>query len=272
MPSSPFLVYSRTASESTGKAARHRPFDKDSDMTAERVLVIQHFAPEGPGLIGEILEDHGYELDIRRVDFSAPVPENADGFAAVVVMGGPMSAYDPPESFPSRDAEVALIREVLDAGTPFLGVCLGAQLLVAAAGARVYPGSAGKEVGWGEIELSPAASNDPVMAGAPQRFGVLHWHGDTFDAPPEAEVLATTDRYIQALRVGRRAWGLQPHIEADEVLVKGFVTAMPDEAEHAPGGAQAILAEASQEAERLRPVAEGLLRRFAEQCRNPGST
>src|SRR4029077_12745333 len=131
-----------------------------------------------------------------------------DGFDAIVAMGGPMSVNDEAEH-PWLVEEKALIRTAVERGVPFWGSCLGVQLLAASLGARVYAGPA-PEVGVLPVELTPEAADDPVFAGLPQTVATLQWHGDTFDLPDGAVLLATSPAYRhQAFRVGPSAYGVQ---------------------------------------------------------------
>lgn len=196
--------------------------------------MVQHLAEEGPYAIGDALAAAGLAVRVCRVWAGDLPPESPDGFEALVVMGGPTAAYSD-DDFPTRMAEVALLRSALAAGVPVLGVCLGAQLLAVAAGGTVRPGS-GSQIGWGEVRTTLAADRDPLFAEVPGRLRVLHWHGDTMDLPAGAALLASCDRYpVQAFRVGDSAWGLQFHLEADAAAVDAFVTAFPQEAATAPG-------------------------------------
>ncbi|HEY1652776.1 MAG TPA: type 1 glutamine amidotransferase [Acidimicrobiales bacterium] len=228
-----------------------------------KCLVIQHVAAESSWAIGDALDRAGVAADIRRADAADPIPGNATGHGALVVMGGPMSAlYD--EGFPSRRAEVALLADFLALGKPTLGVCLGAQLLAIAAGAAVRPGESGPEIGWGPVELSPHATTDTLLTGLPRHIDVLHWHGDTFELPPGSVRLAASPQYRnQAFRVGEAAWGLQFHLEVTAAAVDGFVAAFGDEATHAPGGAVAIRRATPHALDALLPWRELVLDRFA---------
>jgi GMP synthase (glutamine-hydrolysing) len=143
---------------------------------------------------------------------------------AVIVLGGPLGVYQADEH-PFLDREIALIRACLDEGRPVLGICLGAQLLAAAAGARVYPGERGKEIGWAAVELSDAGVADPLWAGFPRRFTTFHWHGDTFDLPDGAELLARTPGYVQAFRLGVHAYGVQFHPEVVPPELESWIVA-----------------------------------------------
>jgi GMP synthase (glutamine-hydrolysing) len=127
--------------------------------------------------------------------------------------------------YPFLADEIELIRRFLAEGRPVLGICLGAQLLAAAAGARVYPGTRGKEIGWAEVELSEAGRADPIWSGFPPRFTTFHWHGDTFDLPRGAELLGQSARYPQAFRIGAAAYGVQFHPEVVPTSLDSWVEA-----------------------------------------------
>ncbi|SEM50001.1 GMP synthase-Glutamine amidotransferase [Rhodococcus maanshanensis] len=173
--------------------------------------IIKHVAFEGPALIGT-------ELSARGIGYSVCEPFAGDGLpeasecAGLVVMGGPMNALDD-DGHPHLAAERALIRDCLDLGVPVIGVCLGAQLLAAALGANVFEGPAG-EFGAGTVTLTDAAKSDKVFGGIGGEVPVVHWHGDTFDLPAGAVLLAGSASYPhQAFRVGENAYGLQFHVE-----------------------------------------------------------
>ena len=188
-------------------------------------LVVQHLEPESSYAIGEALAAAGIQVDQRRADTGEPLPETLDGFDALVVMGGPMSA-DSDDGYPTRRQELALLAEAVRSGRPTLGVCLGAQLLAAATGGRVLRGASGPEIGWAPVRLESPAATDHLLSSLPPELSVLHWHGDTFELPPGAVHLASNDRYAnQAFRIGPRAWGFQFHLEVDEVAVAAFVEA-----------------------------------------------
>lgn len=194
------------------------------------VLVLQHAAPEGPAAIGDALKRRGIGMRIVRIDQGAAVPGSMDGAAGLVVMGGPMSAYD---ELPHIRAELRLIERALEAGLSVLGVCLGSQLLAAALGARVYS-SGRKEIGWHEVRLSKDSTGDPLWRGAEQRFMGFHWHGDVFDLPKGAVPLASSALTpLQAFRAGDNAYGLLFHLEVGEAQIRGFVKAFAGELEAA---------------------------------------
>lgn len=223
-----------------------------------RAVVIQHLEPEGPALIGSALAAAGVDVAVVRPDRGDAVPTTLDGVDGLVVMGGPMSARSD-AGFPSRGAEIALLRGALAAGTPTLGVCLGSQLLAAAGDGEVRPGT-GLEVGWGEVTTTADAAADPLLAGIRGALPVLHWHGETFTLPPGAVLLASSPAYPhQAFRLGPAAWGLQFHLEVDAAAVARFVAAFGTEAD-AP---DVIVADAPVWLARAAPVQATVLGRFA---------
>lgn len=146
-----------------------------------------------------------------------PSPDEVD---LLVVMGGPMSVNDERE-FPWLVEEKQFVRRILAAGKPVLGICLGAQLIANALGARVYPNRA-KEIGWFPIHGVP--SDDPDTFRLPATADVFHWHGETFDLPTGAVHLARSAHCEhQAFQVGRRALGLQFHLETTPASARALV-------------------------------------------------
>jgi GMP synthase (glutamine-hydrolysing) len=180
-----------------------------------RVLVLQHIACEPPGVFEDVLHERGAELRRVELDEGEPLPDRRE-FDAIVAMGGPMSATEDDE-LPWLAAEKRLIAEAVRADVPFFGVCLGVQLLAASLGARVYPGPE-PEVGLLPVTLTEAAASDPVFAGLPRELVTLQWHGDTFDLPERAVLLAASPAYEnQAFRY-RNAYGVQFHLEVSGAM------------------------------------------------------
>ncbi|MFJ8490037.1 methyltransferase domain-containing protein [Streptomyces sp. NPDC094038] len=220
------------------------------------IQIVEHAPQEGPYAIGTALEAAGLPMRVCRAWAGDRVPEMVDDLVGLVVMGGPMAAYD---DFPSRTAELALLRAALEAEIPVLGVCLGAQLLAVAAGGTAKRGN-GAQIGWSDVRMSAAAPVDPLFATVPDRLRVLHWHSDTMDLPAEAALLASCDSYpVQAFRIGRSAWGLQFHLEVDEAAVEAFARAFPEEAATAPG----LLESAPAELAALARHRDDVCKRFA---------
>jgi len=181
-----------------------------------RVHVLQHVPFETPAAITPWLESAGASIATTRLyePHRLPVPSELD---FLVVMGGPMSANDE-SRFPWLVDEKQLIRRAIEAGRQVLGICLGSQLIASALGARVYP-SREKEIGWFPVRAVPGAGPDVVRL--PAEAMVFHWHGETFDLPAGAILLATSEACRhQAFQVGRGVIGLQyhPEVTPDAVL------------------------------------------------------
>ncbi|MEX0607262.1 MAG: type 1 glutamine amidotransferase [Halofilum sp. (in: g-proteobacteria)] len=180
---------------------------------------MQHHAAEHPGVFRDYLAADGIGWDAVQLQDDESLP-SLDGYDAVWVMGGPMDVWQE-DIYPWLRPEKALIEEAVFArGLPFLGCCLGHQLLGEVAdgvcGAMTTP-----EVGVYAVELTDAARNDTLLAGCEPRFEALQWHGAAVtEVPGNVEVLAQSPACaIQAIRVGERAWGLQYHIEATATTV-----------------------------------------------------
>src|SRR5450631_372577 len=173
--------------------------------------VIRHVHFEDLGTFAEPLARAGFEFTYYDVGHGLP-PRGPAGTDLLIVLGGPGGIYEG-DTYPFLHDEIDLLTARLKARQPTLGICLGAQLIAGALGAKVYP-SGVKEIGWGPIELTEAGASTPLrhLAQTP----VLHWHGDTFDLPPGAIHLASTAVCRnQAFCVGPNILGMQFHAEAD---------------------------------------------------------
>jgi GMP synthase-like glutamine amidotransferase len=178
-----------------------------------RILVFQHVAVEHPGALRQLWRENGDEWCTVELDAGDRVPELND-FDLLVVMGGPMDVWHE-DLYPWLAPEKAAIRHwVKDRGRPFLGICLGHQLLAAALGGGVRLMDQ-PEIGIGEVTLTDAGRRDPLFAGFAPPLETFQWHGAEISRLPEgAEVLAMNSSCpIQAFRYGPHAYGLQYHIE-----------------------------------------------------------
>ena len=183
-------------------------------------LVLRHVAFEDLGVFAEPLAARGFTFDVRQAGVDTVSPGDWQDADLVVVLGGPIGVYET-ATYPGLADEVAQLRARVTAGRPTVGVCLGAQLIAAALGQRVYPGRA-KEIGWAPVALSPAGRAGPLAAldGVP----VLHWHGDTFDLPPGAALLASTEvTPHQAFAIGDAVLGLQFHPEVVPAAIEAWL-------------------------------------------------
>ncbi len=195
-----------------------------------RWIAIEHVPYEGPAAIATVAAARGLELEVCRPYLGEALPAPNE-LAGLVVMGGPMGVSDVDEH-PHLTQELALIETAVRADLPLLGVCLGAQLLAAALGARVYRGEH-EEIGPGSVTLAEEGRNDPVLgASGLTELPVVHWHSETFELPRGAALLAGSAAYPhQAFRMGSRAYGLQFHVEVDRALTAGWREHLPDDVE-----------------------------------------
>ena len=209
------------------------------------VLVLQHIACEPPGVYEDVLNERGATIQRVELDEGEPLPDWR-AFDAIIAMGGPMGALAEVDH-PWLVDEKRLIGDAVRSGLPFWGVCLGVQLLAASLGARVYPGSA-PEVGLLPVTLTDEALADPVFAGMPRELLSLQWHGDTFDLPDGAALMAGSPAYPnQAFRFGTAAYGVQFHLEVSPALAREWadVPAYAESLERVlgPGALDRLLAE-----------------------------
>src|SRR5947209_2905800 len=176
----------------------------------KRVLALQNSWDDPMGYLGEILEEYGIACDTVHAQ-REPIPELAR-YDALVILGGPQHA-NADHKYPYLTREKELLCHVVERDIPYLGICLGGQLLASALGAGVTRHSM-TEIGFYEVELTEEGRHDPLFEGFDGSQMVLHWHEDTFALPQGAVRLATSaNTFNQAFRFGRCAYGLQYHIE-----------------------------------------------------------
>jgi GMP synthase (glutamine-hydrolysing) len=197
-----------------------------------RALVLSHVAFEDIGSLEAPLRERGFVIetvDVATARF--PLPQ-ADTVDLLVVMGGPIGVYDQAD-YPFLKDEIACIGHRLAKRKPTLGICLGAQLMVAALGARVYPGQNGAEIGWSPLQAEGKTPEwfAPLLAPG---LSLFHWHGDTFDLPQGALHLARSERYPhQAFAVEDFALGLQFHPEVSALGLERWYVGHACELHHA---------------------------------------
>ena len=202
-----------------------------------RVLVFQHIAIEHPGVFRDFLQEDGLEWTAVELDEGEPIPD-LGAYDALWVMGGPMDVWED-DDHPWLEPERAAIREaVVGRKMPFLGFCLGHQLLAQALGGEVGP-AAEPEIGIMEVELTEAGRRSPIFKGIPETHACLQWHSaEVLRAPPGAQTLAASRACaVQALGYAGHAFSIQYHIEitGDTVPQWGDVPAYEEALERAMG-------------------------------------
>jgi GMP synthase (glutamine-hydrolysing) len=176
-----------------------------------RVLAISHQHDAGPGVFAEAISAAGAELDNWLPPLHPEPPADPLRYDAVLVLGGSVHP-DQDAANGWLGAERELLQRLLASEVPLLGLCLGGQLVAAAAGATPRR-AARPEIGWHRVELSAAAAADPLLAPLAPGFEAFQWHSYEFPLPPGAVALAHSDVCLQACRIGERAWAMQFHPE-----------------------------------------------------------
>ena len=218
-------------------------------------VVLQHVAFEGPGRITPVFRDYGIPLDVRKLYSGDEVPTDLDEVRMLIVLGGTMSVEDVGNSkFPFLAAEIEMLKRMIAADRPVLGICLGAQLLAHAAGAKVYPNTKpgatpqdaptpAPELGWGPVNFPFPGGTEPMVTGMTDGSMMFHWHYDTFDlprlpappnappppapAPPAGNALLSSSKLCknQAFRFKNHLFGFQYHIEFTDVQIDAMINA-----------------------------------------------
>ncbi len=188
-----------------------------------KFLVFQHLPHEHPGLTKKCADEQGITLDIVELWKPYKIPEISD-YDGLIIMGGSMGVY---ENYPSEKDELKAIRQALGR-IPILGICLGSQLLAYALGANVYPniinGKRVKEIGYYEVDLTADGMSNPILTGFSSPVRVMEWHGDAFDLPAGAKLLASNQNCKnQAFVYGENAYGFLFHFEFTPEMVKNQI-------------------------------------------------
>lgn len=225
-----------------------------------RALVFQHLDVEHPGAFRDFWAERGVEWRAVELDAGEDIPWIED-YDLLVVMGGPMDVWEEDEHPWLKPEKAAIRRWVRDLEKPYLGVCLGHQLLAVALGGEVARMER-PEVGLGFVELTPEGRADLLLSGLPDRLETFQWHGvEVTRAPRDAVTLAKNAACaIQAMRVGRHAYGMQFHCEITDATVADW--------ERVPEYMASLVAALGREgAEGLRDVVTPRLAGFRETAR-----
>jgi GMP synthase (glutamine-hydrolysing) len=190
-----------------------------------KILSIKNINFETLGTFRELIRSDGYQIENIEAQNEA-VPTNAKRYAAIIILGGPMSVYDN-DGYLKKEQE--LIRHALKLEIPILGICLGSQLIAQAIGGNVYKGGK-KEIGWSNVMLNHAGYNGLFKGINTKSIKVFQWHGDTYDLPQKATIMASSKLYPQAFRFGS-AIGIQFHMEVNGEMIQRWADEYSQELE-----------------------------------------
>ncbi|MGB9629989.1 MAG: type 1 glutamine amidotransferase [Thermodesulfobacteriota bacterium] len=192
-----------------------------------KILIIKHIDIEGPGLIENILYREKIPFHILNLEKGVSLPD-VDDFSHMIILGGPMGVYEE-DKYPFLRDEDIFIKESINTGKHILGICLGAQLIAKALGAKVFRAPV-KEIGWYNILLTEDGLRDPIFSEFPQQFPAFQWHGDTFELPYGARLLATSSPIThQAFRYDKNIYALQFHLEVTWEIIEEWMEAYEEE-------------------------------------------
>ena len=225
-----------------------------------RILVIQHDPDKGLGILEDPLRATGAELDVR---FAGTDPVSLDGHDALIALPGIANPPDPTEAVAVTRASLA---GALEGGVPVLGICLGAELLAEAAGARSFACRA--EYGYHPVTLTEEGSADALLNGLPAIFEAFQAHGYAAELPDGAVALARSAHALQAFRIKDRAWGLQFHPEPTEHMINTWLDTIGDAWERQGVRLKEVSAQAGRDVPAWLPLAAGIAQRFVRIARS----
>jgi GMP synthase-like glutamine amidotransferase len=191
------------------------------------VLIVKHIDIEGPGLVEYCLRQEKIPYQILNLSSRVHLPK-LEEITHIVLLGGPMNVYEEGR-YPFLRDEDLFIKEAIQRGKAILGICLGAQLIAKALGAKVSKAPA-KEIGWYDVSLTEIGSQDPLFSNLPKTFSVFQWHEDTFEIPKGGKLIATSSPIPhQAFRYGEKVYGLQFHLEVTDEMIGEWVETYEEE-------------------------------------------
>ncbi len=184
-------------------------------------LILEHEPSEGPGIFLSILAEGGVSYSRVKLFDGQAIPEWG-GLSGVLIMGGPMNVYEE-SAYPFLTTEDRFIKYCLHNSIPVLGICLGAQLIAKAAGAKISK-APHKEIGWYEVRLRGEGRRDPLLAKCPATFSVFQFHEDTFEIPAGAvHIIESAPCRHQGFRIDPTVYGFQFHVEATAAMIAEWI-------------------------------------------------
>lgn len=184
-------------------------------------MVLQNEEVEHLGYFSKILNRNNLSHQYVKLFEDDNIP-NLKDYVAIIILGGPMNVYEEKE-YPFLKKENSIIKEALKIKKPILGLCLGAQIIAKAAGAKVYQAKR-QEIGWFTLELTKNGKNSTIFKNIKERITVFQWHNDTFDIPNGAKKLASSNLTLnQAFSIGEVAYGLQFHLEVTKQMILEWI-------------------------------------------------
>lgn len=187
-----------------------------------RLLVFQHVAYEILGTLDPLLRDAGFRIKYVNFERHPDAEPDLEGYDGLIVLGGPMNV-DEVDKYPNLETEVNLIKSAVEREFPILGICLGSQLLARALGARVRKNPE-KEIGWYDLSPTKEGERDPLISNFMHVEKIFQWHGDTFELPDGAKILASSPLCTnQAFRYGENIYGFQFHLEVDPPMIERWL-------------------------------------------------
>ena len=228
----------------------------------KQILIIKHVEIEGPGTIERFFQNTNWTLATLNFATGGFPPDDFSDIKAIISLGGPMNVYEEAD-YPFLRDEDTFLKKAIRKEIPILGVCLGAQLLAKACGAKISR-SPEKEIGWNRVSLTDDGQKDVLFESLPREIEVFQWHEDTFDIPQGAVCLASSQSCRnQAFKFGKNAYGLQFHIEVTPAIIESWVNEYMREDE-GQFGAKNMLIDAYKKREAFEKQADMVYLNFAK--------
>jgi GMP synthase (glutamine-hydrolysing) len=222
-----------------------------------KILSIQNTRIETLGNLATLIESDGYKVSTIRAG-TDDIPNDPREYSAIIILGGYMSVY---ENLNYLNAEQELIRKAHKYRIPMLGICLGSQLIAQALGGRVYKGRK-KELGWHDVTINDDGLSD-IFKGVNSKIKVFQWHGDTYDLPETAKLLAFSNMYPQAFRIGS-VIGILFHLEVNYLMIRQWVEEYVSEIKEEKMSIQDILTDKKNEFQNLLNYCKTVYRNFSK--------